>query len=107
MKQGSKLGRLARWARRRQGIARSLRGRGVPVLVLAAVGVLGTASGFAVASKPDDTGQTQVTICHHAGPNPDNWQTIAVDGGSSLGGRGGDRLPDVVTNPALRARFGD
>ena len=34
-------------------------------------------------------------------------QTIAVDGGSSLGGRGGDRLPDVVTNPAVRARFGD
>ena len=34
-------------------------------------------------------------------------QTIAVDGGSSLGGRGGDRLPDFVTNPAVRARFGD
>jgi NAD(P)-dependent dehydrogenase (short-subunit alcohol dehydrogenase family) len=34
-------------------------------------------------------------------------QTIAVDGGSSLGGRGGDRLPDVVTNPVLRERFGD
>jgi NAD(P)-dependent dehydrogenase (short-subunit alcohol dehydrogenase family) len=32
-------------------------------------------------------------------------QTIAVDGGSSLGGRGGDRLPDFVTNPAVRARF--
>ncbi len=32
-------------------------------------------------------------------------QTIGVDGGSSLGGRGGDRLPDVVTNPAVRARF--
>ena len=34
-------------------------------------------------------------------------QTIAVDGGSSLGGRGGDRLPDFVTNPAVRARFAD
>ncbi len=34
-------------------------------------------------------------------------QTIAVDGGSSLGARGGDRLPDFVTNPAVRARFGD
>jgi NAD(P)-dependent dehydrogenase (short-subunit alcohol dehydrogenase family) len=34
-------------------------------------------------------------------------QTIAVDGGSSLGGRGGDRLPDVVTNPEVRARFAD
>ena len=34
-------------------------------------------------------------------------QTIAVDGGSSLGARGGDRLPEFVTNPAVRARFGD
>ena len=33
-------------------------------------------------------------------------QTIAVDGGSSIGGRGGDGLPDFVTNPAVRARFG-
>ena len=24
-------------------------------------------------------GHTPVTICHHAGPNPDNWHTITVD----------------------------
>jgi len=33
-------------------------------------------------------------------------QTLSVDGGSSLGGPGGDDLPMFVTNPAVRARFG-
>jgi 3-oxoacyl-[acyl-carrier protein] reductase len=32
-------------------------------------------------------------------------QTLAVDGGSTLGGPGGDLLPVFVTNPAVRARF--
>jgi NAD(P)-dependent dehydrogenase (short-subunit alcohol dehydrogenase family) len=32
-------------------------------------------------------------------------QTLAVDGGSTLGGPGGDELPVFVTNPAVRARF--
>jgi len=32
-------------------------------------------------------------------------QTLVVDGGTSLGGPGGDRLPEFVTNPAVRARF--
>jgi NAD(P)-dependent dehydrogenase (short-subunit alcohol dehydrogenase family) len=32
-------------------------------------------------------------------------QTLAVDGGMSLGGPGGDELPVFVTNPAVRARF--
>lgn len=33
-------------------------------------------------------------------------QTLVVDGGSSLGHPGGDELPVFVTNPAVRARFG-
>jgi len=32
-------------------------------------------------------------------------QTLAVDGGSTLGGPGGDEVPAFVTNPAIRARF--
>jgi 3-oxoacyl-[acyl-carrier protein] reductase len=32
-------------------------------------------------------------------------QTLAVDGGSTLGGPGGDQVPAFVTNPAIRARF--
>jgi NAD(P)-dependent dehydrogenase (short-subunit alcohol dehydrogenase family) len=32
--------------------------------------------------------------------------TLVVDGGSSLGHPGGDELPVFVTNPAVRARFG-
>ncbi len=32
-------------------------------------------------------------------------QTLSVDGGSTLGGPGGDELPPFVTNPAVRARF--
>jgi 3-oxoacyl-[acyl-carrier protein] reductase len=32
-------------------------------------------------------------------------QTLTVDGGSTLGGPGGDRLPEFVTNPLVRARF--
>lgn len=32
-------------------------------------------------------------------------QTLSVDGGSTLGGPGGDELPLFVTNPAVRARF--
>jgi NAD(P)-dependent dehydrogenase (short-subunit alcohol dehydrogenase family) len=32
-------------------------------------------------------------------------QTLAVDGGSSIGGPGGDQLPAFVTNPQVRARF--
>ena len=32
-------------------------------------------------------------------------QTVTVDGGSSIGGPGGDQLPVFVTNPAVRARF--
>ncbi|HEY2565433.1 MAG TPA: SDR family oxidoreductase [Acidimicrobiales bacterium] len=32
-------------------------------------------------------------------------QTLAVDGGMTLGGPGGDQLPVFVTNPAIRARF--
>ena len=32
-------------------------------------------------------------------------QTLAVDGGMTLGGPGGDQLPVFVTNPAVRARF--
>ena len=32
--------------------------------------------------------------------------TLAVDGGTTIGGRGGDGLPTFVTNPAVRARFG-
>lgn len=32
--------------------------------------------------------------------------TLAVDGGSLLGNQIGDRLPTFVTNPAVRARFG-
>ena len=32
-------------------------------------------------------------------------QTLTVDGGTSLGGPGGDRLPEFVTNPVVRARF--
>ncbi len=32
--------------------------------------------------------------------------TLAVDGGTTIGGRGGDALPTFVTNPAVRARFG-
>jgi NAD(P)-dependent dehydrogenase (short-subunit alcohol dehydrogenase family) len=32
-------------------------------------------------------------------------QTLAVDGGSTLGGPGGVQLPAFVTNPAVRARF--
>ena len=33
-------------------------------------------------------------------------QTLTVDGGMSIGGGpGGDRLPEFVTNPAVRARF--
>jgi NAD(P)-dependent dehydrogenase (short-subunit alcohol dehydrogenase family) len=32
--------------------------------------------------------------------------TLAVDGGTGMGGRGGDALPVFVTNPAVRARFG-
>ena len=33
-------------------------------------------------------------------------QIISIDGGSSLGSSHGDRLPDMVTNPVVRARFG-
>ena len=33
-------------------------------------------------------------------------QTLVVDGGNSLGHPGGDDLPVFVTNPAIRARFG-
>ena len=33
-------------------------------------------------------------------------QTLTVDGGASIG-PGGQRLPSAVTNPAVRARFGD
>jgi NAD(P)-dependent dehydrogenase (short-subunit alcohol dehydrogenase family) len=33
-------------------------------------------------------------------------QTVVVDGGSSLGGSHGDALPVFVTNPVVRARFG-
>jgi NAD(P)-dependent dehydrogenase (short-subunit alcohol dehydrogenase family) len=33
-------------------------------------------------------------------------QTLAVDGGSGMGNPGGDALPPFVTNPAVRARFG-
>ncbi|HEX5266717.1 MAG TPA: SDR family oxidoreductase, partial [Acidimicrobiales bacterium] len=33
-------------------------------------------------------------------------QTLVVDGGNSLGHPGGDDLPVFVTNPAVRARFG-
>jgi hypothetical protein len=43
MKHGSRQGRLA-------GIVRGLGGRGVPIALLAAVGILGTASGLALAS---------------------------------------------------------
>jgi NAD(P)-dependent dehydrogenase (short-subunit alcohol dehydrogenase family) len=32
-------------------------------------------------------------------------QTVVVDGGSSLGGMGGDDLPPLVTNPVVRARL--
>jgi NAD(P)-dependent dehydrogenase (short-subunit alcohol dehydrogenase family) len=32
-------------------------------------------------------------------------QTLSVDGGTSMGGAGGDDLPKFVTNPAVRARF--
>lgn len=32
--------------------------------------------------------------------------TIPVDGGTSMGNSGGDVLPPFVTNPAVRARFG-
>jgi NAD(P)-dependent dehydrogenase (short-subunit alcohol dehydrogenase family) len=32
--------------------------------------------------------------------------TLAVDGGTTIGGKGGDALPTFVTNPAVRARFG-
>jgi 3-oxoacyl-[acyl-carrier protein] reductase len=32
--------------------------------------------------------------------------TLVVDGGSSIGGPGGDGLPAFVTNPEVRARFG-
>lgn len=32
-------------------------------------------------------------------------QTLTVDGGSTIGGPGGDELPAFVTNPAVRARF--
>ena len=31
--------------------------------------------------------------------------TLPVDGGTSIGGRGGDALPTFVTNPLVRARF--
>jgi NAD(P)-dependent dehydrogenase (short-subunit alcohol dehydrogenase family) len=33
-------------------------------------------------------------------------QTLTVDGGSNIGGPGGDQLPAFVTNPTVRARFG-
>ncbi len=99
MKHGSRFGR--------QGIVRRLRGRGAPVVLLAAAGVLGTASGFALASQPDETGHTPVTICHHAGPNPDNWHTITVDDdavqahldhGDSIGACEGDTTSTTSTD---------
>jgi hypothetical protein len=69
-KQGS---RLRLWIRR--GVhekVRGLGGRGTPVVLLAAAGVLGITSGFALADPPGDTGHTPVTICH-------NGNTITVD----------------------------
>jgi LPXTG-motif cell wall-anchored protein len=39
------------------------------------------ATGLATKPPKDNPGQghTPVTICHHAGPNPENWHTITVD----------------------------
>lgn len=34
-------------------------------------------------------------------------QVLHVDGGSGIGGAGGEQLPAFVTNPAVRARFAD
>src|SRR5829696_280257 len=107
MKHGSRLGRLARWAGRRQGIGRGPGGRGAPIALLAAAGVLGIASGLAIAAPNDDTGHTPVTICRHAGPDPADWHTITVDDdavqahldqGDSIGACEGDATSTTSTD---------